>query len=260
MKTFGIILPTYCEEENIEKVISEIYLALPEAAIVVVDDSPNEKTSEAARQAFDKIIRSGFNKNNAIIEKRYGKSGRASAVFHGMRKLYDLGTDFIIEMDTDLSHPPTQLKDLKQIAISKQVDLVICSRDLKESKIDGWPFKRHLLHFGANFLCRQLLRLGIRDYMNAYRMYSRRAINIALNEGGKISTGFWAFGEVLVNIKMQDGYVVKEIPTHFVNRIKGESVVSRKIILSCLLELFCVFILLQKMRIKKSFAKYRIRH
>lgn len=252
-KTVGIILPTYQEEKSINKMISEIYRAIPDAIIMVVDDSPDNRTSEATREVFDQIIKLGFNPKNALIEKRVGKSGRASAIRHGMRKLYDLGIDFIIEMDTDLSHPPAQLKELYRIILSEETDLVICSRDLKGSKIEGWSFKRHLLHFAANFSCRQLLRLGLRDYMNAYRMYSRKAANIALNEGGKISTGFWGFGEVIANIKLRSDCAIKEIPTHFIDRVKGESMVKPQVIFSCIAELLLVFMLTLKLRIRKLF-------
>ena len=245
--TFAIALPTYREEENIANLIEQIYQNLPQSIIIIVDDSPDNKTVEVAKSAFAKISKIGFDLKNGIIEKRSGKLGRVSATFHAMRQAYAMNIDYVIEMDTDLSHPPAQLQELYKIATSTKVDLIICSRDVKGGKIDGWPLSRHILHFAANEACRQILRIGIRDYMNAYRLYSRKAVNIALTKCGKISTGFWAFGEILANLK-NDNCTIKEIPTHFTNRIKGQSNVSFKVILGCFFELIQVFFLLRKLK------------
>ncbi len=245
----GIVLPTYNEAENIGHLLENIFKQNLDAAVLVVDDSPNDQTSTAAQQVISRLALSNPNVDYQII-KRAGGTGRASAVRAGFKLLAQREFDYVIEMDTDGSHPPEQLPELINTAIKESADIVICSRDLPGSKIIGWPIERKILHFLANFSCRVLLKLGIRDYMNAYRIYSQRAVKVTLEEAGKISTGFWAFGESLVQIKARQGKV-KEIPTVFTNRVHGESKVEAKVIWGCLKELGKVYRLLCQLRSKK---------
>lgn len=237
----GIVLPTYREESNIPSLLEAICQNVPDATVLVVDDSPDDKTADAARQTAATLGSKGI-KTDVRVLKRRGARGRMSAVRAGFAAMYDEGCDYIIEMDTDGSHPPSQLPQLISEALEGQADILICSRDLPASRIDGWPWRRHVLHFLATRSCRVLLRLGIKDYMNAYRIYSRRAVDVMLRESGKISIGFWGFGETLVHVVARKGKV-GEIPTHFVNRTKGQSQVKPRVILGCMVELLQVFLL-----------------
>jgi len=242
--SFGVVLPTYREEANIEDLLGKVAAAAPEAAIVLVDDSPDMATVAAVER-----FRSAHPASAARIDimHRTDARGRASAVRAGIRHLLDKGFDYIVEMDTDGSHPPEQLPALVAAAAQQQAAIAIASRDVPGAEIVGWPWSRHLLHFLANASCRLLLRLGIRDYMNAYRAYSADAAATALREGGKISTGFWAFGEVLAHVVRRGGKVI-EIPTFFLNRTRGESSVRLATIIGCAVELLQVFLLLQRLR------------
>lgn len=247
-KKIGVVLPTYNEEENIDELLHNIFSNSPNISVIVVDDSPNDKTALAAKEAISYLATSNTQLDYRVI-KRVNAKGRASAVREGFKILANENFDYIIEMDTDGSHPPHQLSQLIDTALSENADIVICSRDLKDSKVIGWPVQRKLLHFLANFSCRLLLNLGIRDYMNAYRIYSSRATHVVLKEAGTISTGFWAFGESLLHVKVRGGKVM-EIPTIFVNRTRGQSQVKLKTIIGCAKELLQVFRLWQQLRTK----------
>ena len=245
-KRIGIVLPTYNEEKNIPALLRTICEKVPEAVVLVVDDSPNNLTADAAHSTVAELRQKGV-QNDVRVLKRTDARGRMSAVRAGFEVLNKENFDYLIEMDTDGSHPPSQLPELIRTALERNTDILICSRDVPGSKIDGWPFQRHLLHFLATRSCRLLLRLGINDYMNAYRMYSRRAVNVMLHDAGKISIGFWGFGETLVHIIARRGNV-SEIPTHFVNRTMGQSQVKLRVIIRCMIELLQVFALKSKTR------------
>lgn len=251
-KRIGIVLPTYNEENNIPGLLRTICEKVPEAVVLVVDDSPNNLTAEAARNAAAELRQQGVQTDVRVL-KRTDARGRMSAVRAGFEVLNKENCDYLIEMDTDGSHPPSQLPQLISTGLERETDILICSRDVPGSKIDGWPFARHLLHFVATRSCRLLLRVGINDYMNAYRMYSRRAVNVMLHDAGKISIGFWGFGETLMHIIARRGNV-SEIPTHFINRTHGQSQVKLRVIVRCMIELLQVVALKSRMKSNLSFV------
>jgi dolichol-phosphate mannosyltransferase len=208
----GIVIPTYCEEETIAALLQTIQAQVPDARVLVVDDSPNERTADAAAPFLDARRR---------IVRRGAKGGRGSAVLEGMRQLLDQDVDCIVEMDADFSHPPAQIPDLANRLSSEGLDLLIASRYLPESKITNWPASRRVLSAASNRLARAVLGVPVRDYTNGFRCYSRPAAELVTGSCG-LGTGFIALSESLVALYYR-GFRVGEVPTTFVNRSRGES-------------------------------------
>lgn len=209
----GIVIPAYKEHESIAPLIADIRSHVADALIVVVDDSPDEKTAEILRPMESATLH---------YIHRSLKGGRGTAVIEGLRYLVAMDVDYALEMDADFSHPPKQIPELLALASREGLDLLIASRYLAASRILNWPFSRRLFSFGSNHLARFVLGVPVSDYTNGFRVYSGRAARLIGDECGRLGTGFIALSEILVNLYYR-GFKVGETPTTFVNRVRGES-------------------------------------
>ena len=207
----GVVLPTYNEAENIAALVAEIRAAVPDAAIVIVDDSPDLATVNAVEPLRGPSLR---------IIHRNSKEGRGTAVFLGMAELLAAGCDTIVEMDTDFSHAPAQIPELA--AALRGADMVVASRYARGGRIVNWPLRRRIFSRAANALARALFGVPMRDYTGGYRAYSRRAAELIGATCGKVGRGFIPLSEVAVNVHYH-GLRVVEVPTTFVNRTRGKS-------------------------------------
>ena len=137
-------------------------------------------------------------------------------------------------MDADFSHNPVELKQKINFFIKKDLDLLIASRYLKKSKIINWSIQRLVFSKLSNLLASFLLNVGVTDYTNGYRFYSRRSVELIIKKCGKIGDGFIVLSEILLTIKLKK-FKINELPTIFVNRKRGESSVNLKLILQSLI-------------------------
>ena len=218
----GVVIPAYCEEENIAQLCSQIRNIVPSAQILVVDDSPNDLSINVIKNAAIENVR---------IVNRGAKSGRGSAVLFGISELLDSDVDYILEIDADFSHPPAQIPELVKLALTQNTDLLIASRYLKTSEIRGWPLSRRVFSLLANRLARICLKVPVRDYTNGYRLYSKLAAEEIVNNCGKLGDGFIILSEILVTLYFK-GFKVEEVPTVFINRVRGVSSLGYKEIIS----------------------------
>lgn len=249
MSLISIVLPAYNEDKNILKLINELRKYLPSSHIVIIDDSPNNITNN---------IIDTIKHNDLLIHyiKRNQKLGRYSAVIEGMKYLVNnkIPFDYIVEMDTDFSHPPEEINDLTSLAINNNADICIASRDLPDSKIVGWPFIRKLMHQTARILCRTFIYKGINDFFNAYRVYSRRIVLMIINDKNRKFNKFWGFGETLLGTLMFNGKII-ERPTIFTNRELGKSSVNLVIIIKTIYEIMYVGLISKKKFSKRNELK-----
>lgn len=226
----AIVIPAFKESQNIENLIKSILEVLNDPFIVIVDDSPDKKIEE---------IVNTFRNIHYIYRGK--KLGRGSAVIEGMKtavKKKEL--DIIIEMDADLSHNPKEIyENLKEFK-KRELDLLISSRYLKESKIINWSLRRKIFSFLSNKLTKFLLRIPITDYTNGFRIYSRKSVEHIILNCGKIGDGFVILSEILVELYFNN-YKVGETPSIFKNRIRGESSVNTKEILNAFFGLFKIY-------------------
>ncbi len=217
-KKVGVVIPSYNEGENIAQLIKEVKKYIPEADVLVVDDSPNDETSKAVK---------GVDLPGVGLVHRKEKGGRGSAVIAGVRKLIDRDCKIVVEMDADFSHPPSQIPQLVDYLQKENLDLLIAARYLPESRIENWPLSRRIFSKLSNILTKLTLQVPVSDYTNGFRVYSKRASDIIVKHCGRLGTGFIPLSEILVSVYYRD-LVVGEVPTVFVNRVRGESSLNFK--------------------------------
>ena len=224
MNNIAIIIPTYNELENIEKLILEIKKKVPESKIFIIDDSKTQEIGELIKSKNIKV--SYFHREN--------ESGRGSAVIYGLNKaIKENKYQIFIEMDADFSHDPNELLRNIDFFINKKLDLLIASRYLPGSKIINWNLSRRVLSKMSNFLARNLLKIPLNDFTNGFRIYSSRSVEKIISSCGNIGDGFILLSEIIVVIK--NNYMkIDEIKTNFINRERGESSVNFKLIIESL--------------------------
>ena len=226
----AVIIPAYKEAENIEKLVKSILEIVEKPTIIIVDDSPNNEI-ESIIKPFE----------NIIYLYRGRKLGRGTAVIEGMKTIIKLkNIDKIIEMDADLSHEPKEIKGNLEIFSSENLDLLISSRYLKQSKIINWSYRRKIFSFLANKLAKLLLEIPVTDYTNGFRIYSRKSIEHIILNCGKSGDGFIILSEILVELYFNN-FKISETSSVFRNRLRGESSVNFKLIMKSLISLFKIY-------------------
>ena len=237
MSKVAIIIPTYNESDNIKKLVKKINEYLNNAVIFIIDDSPSPEIS--------KLI--DVTKNNINYFHRKNKRGRGSAVLFGIKKaLKNKRIKLIIEMDADFSHDPKELKKKINYFQKKNLEMLIASRYLTNSKIINWSLSRRIFSTLSNMLARIFLKIKIRDFTNGFRFYSIRSAQKIIKKCGNIGDGFIILSEIIVVIK-NSNFKIEELSTIFVNRTRGESSVNLKLIIQSLFGL-----------IKLSLIKYKL--
>ena len=226
----AIIIPAYKESDNIEKLISLIKKILEDPIIIIVDDSPDNKTEEKIK-----------NFNNIRYIFRGEKLGRGSAVIQGMKSLVnEKEISKVIEMDADLSHDPNEIQNNLKIFEKDNLDLLISSRYLKNSTITNWTIRRRIFSKLANILAKFVLKIPITDYTNGFRIYSNNSIKHIVSHCGKIGDGFIILSEILVELYFNN-FKVKEVHSNFNNRTRGESSVNLKLIIDSFFGLLKIY-------------------
>jgi dolichol-phosphate mannosyltransferase len=220
----GVVVPAYKEQASIHELVCAIRALGLDSEIVVVDDSPDMQTVDALKR---------LDQSKLQIVHREKKGGRGSAVIHGLKLLHAMKLDWFVEIDADFSHPPAQIPELLERARSNEIDLLIASRYLPQSRILNWPLSRRIFSFASNQLARAVLGVPIHDYTNGFRVYSPKAAAVIVTECGRLGVGFIALSEILVNVYYR-GLKVAEVPTKFVNRVRGESSLSSAEIMNAL--------------------------
>jgi dolichol-phosphate mannosyltransferase len=228
--SIAIIIPAYKESDNIENLIFTILNFLKDPMIIIVDDSPNNEIQEKIKRF-----------NNIRYIYRGKKLGRGSAVIEGMKTLIkEEGINKIIEMDADLSHSPSEIENNLKIFEKDNLDLLISSRYLKDSRIVNWGLQRRVFSSLANKLAKFVLKIPITDYTNGFRIYSKNSIKHIVENCGNIGGGFIILSEILVELYFNN-FKIKEIHSIFKNRIRGESSVNLGLIMESFFGLFKVY-------------------
>ncbi len=214
----AILLPTYCEAGNIERLIREIKGLKPDALIVVIDDSSNDGTAAIAKRLQKEY-------GNILVFIRPAKLGLGTAITDGFKIILSLKNppDYIITMDADYSHNPQTIPELLATA-EKGYDLVIGSRYTKGSRIVGWHILRWLISRVANFFASTMVGMRIRDCTSGFRCYSR---NYVENVIGHLHSQTYEIQIETVKQAWTRGFKVKEMPITFENRKRGKSKLTK---------------------------------
>ncbi len=214
-----IIIPTYNEINNIQKLIPDIIELYPNMDILVVDDNSPDGTGERVKEM-------GEVDNRIKVIRRHGKMGLGTAYCEGFRYMLDNRYDLAIQMDADYSHDPKVIREF--INNIEDNDLVIGSRYITGVNVINWPMQRLLLSFFANFYTRVITGMPVRDATGGFKCFRKEVLeSIDLK---KIRSNGYAF-QIEMNFKtFKKGFRIKEIPIVFVDRIEGTSKMSKKIL------------------------------
>ena len=237
----SLVIPTYNEKENIQKLIKKIQEEFNEnkinGEIIIVDDNSPDGTGKILEDLKKK------QKNLKVIH-RSGKLGLSSAVLEGW-KIAD--GEVLGVMDADLSHPPEKIKELFGAIENGEADFTIGSRYIKGGKIEGWNLKRKLMSKTATLLSR--IYTKVKDPMTGYFMIKKEVIkDVDLNP-----KGFKILLEVIIKGKYKN---IKEIPITFINRVEGKSKAGTKEIFYYLQNL--AGYLPHKKNVIKEFVKFGV--
>jgi dolichol-phosphate mannosyltransferase len=215
-----VILATYNEIESLPRLVDEIFLHLPEADLLVIDDNSPDGTGEWCDRKAEADAR-------LKCLHRTGKQGLGTAILAGMRYAIEHGYQFVLNMDADFSHDPKYLPDLvagMQRPGERAVDVMIGSRYVRGGGITGWPLKRHLMSRGINWYSRWLLRLRPKDCSGGYRCY--RTAALAQLDFEQIRSRGYSFQEEVLWRLARRGCRFGETPIVFADRVHGSSKIN----------------------------------
>ncbi len=217
-----VLLPTYNERRNIEKIIPAI-LSAADVDIIVLDDNSPDGTGKIAETIADANSR-------VSVVHRPQKQGLGKAYLAGFKMALLRGYEHILQMDADFSHPINQLPTM--LSLSKKYDLVLGSRWTKGGGTKNWPLPRQILSKGGSFYARTLLNIPIRDVTGGFKCFRRQVLE-ALPLETIQSTGY-SFQIEMTYRALKQGFSVQEIPIVFVEREQGVSKMSNKIVLEAI--------------------------
>lgn len=214
-----VVVPTYNEKENIERLVQQILGQDGCLEVVIVDDNSPDGTGILA----DKLA---LGNSRIHVLHRRAKLGLGSAYRDGFRCALDRGADYIIEMDADFSHDPANLRlFLEKI---KDFDFVVGSRYLNGVSVVNWPIRRLMLSYFANVYTRFVTGLRISDCTSGFKCFRRDVIE-AIKLDTMKSDGY-SFQIEMKYRCIEKGFKVAEIPIIFIDRHSGTSKMSKKIV------------------------------
>lgn len=218
-----VVVPTYNERGNIEKLLPALLELDPALEVVVVDDQSPDGTGDAAEAI-------GNDTGRVHVVRRERKEGLGPAYRAGFKKALDLGGQFIVQMDADFSHPIDSLPDLFREAETS--DLAVGSRYYEGITVVNWPIERLLLSYFGNYYVRKLTRMPVSDCTAGFKCWRRSTLEaIDLDE---IRSNGYSFQIEMSYRVWCKGFRISEVPIIFMDRTVGTSKMSKRIGLEAL--------------------------
>ena len=214
-----VIIPTYNEKENIERIIREVFKLPMNFHILVIDDGSPDGTAAIVKQ----LIEREFGDRLFIIE-RSGKLGLGTAYIAGFKWGIERKYNYIFEMDADFSHAPTDLPRLYDACEYDGYDLAIGSRYVSGVNVVNWPMERVLMSYFASKYVRFITGLPVHDTTAGFKCYKRRVLETI--DLDAIRFKGYAFQIEMKFTAYKCGFKIKEVPVIFVNRVFGTSKMS----------------------------------
>jgi len=221
-----IIIPTYNESDNIEKLLDLISRTDPAAHVLIVDDNSPDRTYEIV----ERLMLTSY-PGRLFLLKRAGKLGLGTAYIAGFKWALARDYDYIFEMDADFSHDPKYLPAF--LAAIEKNDLVLGSRYVPGGGVKNWGLLRKFISRGGSLYARTILGLSLRDLTGGFKCFRRQVLE-AIDLDSVKSNGYSFQIEMTYRARCQ-GFRICETPIVFEDRTAGKSKMSRKIFLEAVL-------------------------
>jgi dolichol-phosphate mannosyltransferase len=236
-----VVIPTYNEKENIERIIRKVFSLSKRFDVLIVDDGSPDGTANIVKKLQQEFP------NQLHIEERTGKLGLGTAYIHSFYWALERSYEFVFEMDADFSHNPEDLVNLYNHAVETNADLVIGSRYVKGVNVVNWPIGRVLMSYYASVYVRCITGMPIHDSTAGFVCYRRKVLEtIGIDD---ISFKGYAFQIEMKFKTWKHGFKIEEFPIIFTDRREGDSKMSGGIFKEALFGVM-------SMKIKSLFKRY----
>jgi dolichol-phosphate mannosyltransferase len=213
-----VIIPTYNEKENIERIIRKVFSLEGHFNILVIEDGSPDGTA-----GIVKGLQSEFPERLFMIE-RSGKQGLGTAYITGFKWSVEQGYDYIFEMDADFSHNPDDLPLLYKACSEEGADLAIGSRYCNGISVINWPIGRVIMSYYASVYVRTVLGMKVYDTTAGFKCYRRRVLETI--DLDRIKMKGYGFQIEMKYTTKRLGFAIAEVPIIFINRKEGVSKMS----------------------------------
>ncbi len=216
-----VIIPTYNEKENIERIIRTVFDLEKAFHVLIIEDSSPDGTGDIVKTLMKEFPEQLF------IEERKGKLGLGTAYIHGFRWALKRDYQYIFEMDADFSHNPADLVRLYHACADEGADVAVGSRYITGVNVVNWPMGRVLMSYYASSYVRFVTRLKVRDTTAGFVCYRRKVLETI--HLGRIKFVGYAFQIEMKYTAWRLGFTIKEVPIIFTDRTEGTSKMNTRI-------------------------------
>ena len=213
-----VIIPTYNEKENIEKIIRYVFKLPQSFDVLIVDDNSKDGTAQIVKSLTNEFP------NQLFIEERSGKMGLGTAYIHGFRWALPRNYQYIFEMDADFSHRPKDLMRLYKACHDEGADMSIGSRYKTGVNVVNWPMSRVIMSYFASIYVRIITGMKIHDTTAGFKCYTRKVLETI--DFDKIKFTGYAFQIEMKYAAWKLGFNIVEVPIIFTDRTEGQSKMS----------------------------------
>jgi len=237
-----IIIPTYNERENVEKMIRKVFSLPKDFHVLIIDDGSPDGTAEIVRTLFPEFP------GRLFLEERKGKLGLGTAYIHGFNWSLQRSYEYIFEMDCDFSHNPDDLIHLYEACATAGADLSIGSRYIRGANVVNWPLGRVIMSYYASVYVRVITGIPVMDTTAGFVCYRRNVLQtIRLDQIRFIG---YAFQIEMKFTAWKHGFKITEVPIIFTDRTEGTSKMSKGIFKEAILGVL-------QMKWKSFFRNYK---
>ena len=213
-----VIIPTYNEKENIEKIIRAVFSLDGEYHILVIEDGSPDGTAQIVKRLQEEFS------NRLFMIERKGKLGLGTAYITGFKWSVENGYDYIFEMDADFSHNPNDLPRLYEACACGGADLAIGSRYCNGISVINWPIGRVIMSYYASVYVRTVLGMKVYDTTAGFKCYKRQVLETI--DLDKVKMKGYGFQIEMKYSTYKLGFKINEVPIIFVDRTEGTSKMS----------------------------------
>lgn len=215
-----VLIPTYNEKENIEKIIRKVFSLPQDFHVLIIDDGSPDGTGDIVKSLSTEFA------GRLYLEERAGKLGLGTAYIHGFKWALARNYFYIFEMDADFSHNPEDLIRLRQACL-EGADVAIGSRYVKGVNVVNWPMSRVLMSYFASKYVRFITGINVQDATAGFKCYKRTVLETI--DISKIKFVGYAFQIEMKFTAILHGFKVVEVPIIFTDRTEGTSKMSTRI-------------------------------